>query len=162
MSEFQELNIPATKLKITKKSIKPDETVYYVWDEFRNKRIKLTPEEWVRQHFLHYLVRDYAYPKGFIGVELGINVNRLNRRCDAVVFDETGLPLMIIECKAPNVPLTEKTLHQVASYNFKLQVNWLLLTNGLQTVVCYINAMENSIDFLEEIPSYNEIKATSF
>lgn len=158
MSEFQKLNIPSAKLKLTKRSVQPSgTTVYYVWDEFRNKKVKLTPEEWVRQHFLHYLVNYYNYSKGFIGVELGINVNKLNRRCDAVVFDKTGVPLMIVECKAPDVPLTEKTLHQIASYNFKLQVNWLVLTNGLKTVVCFINAEEKSIDYLEVIPNYKDL-----
>src|SRR5690554_6270788 len=99
----------------------------------------LTPEEWVRQHVLHFLIQHKAVPEPLIAAEYAIKVVKMTRRCDGVVFDRTGKAVAIIECKAPKIKLTETVLHQIAQYNFKLRVNWLILTNGLQTVVAYVD-----------------------
>ena len=155
---FPQLHIPMADLRLSKrKNEATGETNYFVFDEFRLKKIKLTPEEWVRQHFLHYLVCVKRFPKGLIAVEQGIKVNDLARRCDAVIYSKEGVPKAIIECKAPDIPLTEKTLFQIAQYNFKLQVNWLILINGMQTIVCYVDQKQQKLNYLEEVPAYEDI-----
>jgi hypothetical protein len=155
---FPELNIPMANLRISKRKNSLSGAIeYLVFDAFRQKKIKLTPEEWVRQHFLHYLVSHKRFPKGLIAVEQGIMVNQLSRRCDAVVYSEEGTPMAIIECKAPDADLSEKTLFQIAQYNFKLQVNWLILVNGLQTIVCFVDKNEKKMHYLEDLPNYKEM-----
>jgi hypothetical protein len=149
MSSFPPLSIPPAKLKITQKN-----EVYYVWDKFRKKQVQLTPEEWVRQHFLHYLVDELNYPIGRISVEHALTINQLSRRCDAVVFSADFTPLVVIECKAADVPLTQKTLEQIAQYNFSLRVKYLILTNGIQTVTAFIDEENRSIQYLNEVPGY--------
>lgn len=143
------LNLPQVKLKLTQKGEK-----LFVWDDFRMKQVVLTPEEWVRQHFLHFLSNDKGVPKSLIAVEQGIQVNTMTRRCDAVIYNREGSPIAIVECKAPEIPLTEKTLQQIAQYNFKLRVNYLILTNGLQTITAFVNAEKKTIEYLEEVPSF--------
>jgi len=143
------LNLPQAKLKLTQKGEK-----LFVWDNFRMKQVVLTPEEWVRQHFLHFLVNDKGVPKSLIAVEQGIQVNTMTRRCDAVIYNREGSPIAIVECKAPEIPLTEKTLQQIAQYNFNLRVNYLILTNGIQTITACVNAEKKTIEYLEEVPSF--------
>lgn len=145
------LNLPKAQLKLIKKMGE-----VYVWDIFRKKQLLLTPEEWVRQHILHTLVNHNNYPVHLIVSEQGISVNGLTRRCDAVVY-KNGVPVMIVECKAPHIVIDEKVVHQIAQYNFKLTVNFLLLTNGLRTIILFINRKENKIEFLESIPSFDEL-----
>lgn len=149
---FPELNLPRANLKLTKKEGK-----YFVWDEWRKKNLMVTPEEWVRQHLLHYLVNHLAYPKGLIASEQGIQVNGLSRRCDAVVYGKEGNPLMIIECKAPEVHLSEETFYQIAQYNFKLRVNYLVLSNGLTHVIAKISPDLQVIEYLSGFPHFPEI-----
>jgi predicted type IV restriction endonuclease len=149
---FPELNLPQANLKLTKKEDK-----YLVWDMWRQRNLVITPEEWVRQHLLHYLVDHLAYPKGLIASEQGIQVNGLSRRCDAVVYGKDGSPLMIIECKAPEVQLSEETFYQIAQYNFKLRVNYMVLSNGLMHVIAKINPDSQTIDYLSGFPFYPEI-----
>ncbi|MBW7868673.1 MAG: type I restriction enzyme HsdR N-terminal domain-containing protein [Brumimicrobium sp.] len=150
------LNFPKTELKLSKQG----ETIY-VWDEFRKKKLMLTPEEWVRQHVLHFLVNHKDVPFSLISAEHAISVNNLSRRCDGVVFDKQGNPVAIIECKRPDVRLTEEVLHQIAQYNFKLRVNWLILTNGLQTIIANVDQQTGSVFYQDEIPSYGMMCATS-
>lgn len=146
---FEPLNLPKAELKITKK-----EEQYFVWDIFRKKSLKLTPEEWVRQHFFHYLMNQKGVPLPLISSEYSIKVNELSRRCDGVIFDRSGQALAIIECKAPSIKLNQETLYQIAQYNFKLRVKWLILTNGIQTITCLINHEESKLNYLEEVPNY--------
>ena len=146
------LNLPKAKLKLRRK-----DDILYVFDIFRKKELLLTPEEWVRQHFLHYLVNEKNTPLGLISSEHSLNINGLQRRCDGVVFNKKGKPLLIIECKAPSIKLSEKTLHQIAQYNFKLNVKWLILTNGIQTITCFINYNSKNIEYHENVPNFNEI-----
>lgn len=150
---FPELNLPVAKLKLSKKEEK-----YFVWDEWRNKKLLVTPEEWVRQHVLHYLVYHLDYPKSLIASEQGIQIGALSRRCDAVVYGTTGKPLMIIECKAPDVAITEETFYQIAQYNFKLRVNFLVLTNGLIHVIARVNPTNQTIDYLEKFPDFTSLE----
>ena len=108
-----------------------------IFCEFRHRWVRLTPEEWVRQQLLHHLVEQLDYPASLIAVEQAISVGETKKRCDAVVYDRQMLPLMLIECKAETVPLTQKTLDQALTYNRKLNVPHLLLYNGIQAI--YVN-----------------------
>lgn len=152
MMKFTPLSIPAAPLKLVERN-----NAVYVWDEFRSKSILLTPEEWVRQHFLHFLVDHKGFPKGRISVEHSLVINSLARRCDALVYSDQLNPLVIIECKAPEINLSLKTLEQIAQYNFELRVNYLVLTNGLQTIVAVLDAENKTIHYLKEVPDYNAI-----
>ena len=149
---IQPLNLPKAPLKLSR-----NEGVVFVWCEIRNKKLKLTPEEWVRQHVIHYLITFKNVPKGVIASEQTIQVNGLTRRCDLVVYNSHGKPILLIECKAADVVLNEKVLHQIAQYNFNLNVDYLLLTNGIQQYNCFINRSKNTIDYLENLPNWNEL-----
>jgi type I site-specific restriction endonuclease len=105
-----------------------------IFCEWRHRWVRLTPEEWVRQQLLHRLVEQLDYPASLIAVEQAINVGEAKKRCDAVVYDRQMNPLMVIECKAETVPLTQKTLVQAIKYNRKLNVPFLMLHNGVQTI----------------------------
>lgn len=149
---FTPLNLPKASLKLTK-----NEGDIFVWDVFRKKKLLLTPEEWVRQHFLHFLVNEKQFPIGLIASEYNIEVNTLQRRCDGVIFNRNSKPIAIIECKAPEINLSESTFYQIAQYNFKLRVDWLFLTNGLETIVAKLNHEQKTINYLQEIPVFGEI-----
>ena len=112
-----------------------------IYCEWRHRWVRLTPEEWVRQQLLHYLVEQLDYPASLIAVEAAITVGEAKKRCDAVVYDRQMQPLVLIECKAETVPLTQKTLDQAIIYNRKLNVPYLLLYNGVQTV--FVNGNDN-------------------
>ena len=114
----------------------------------------LTPEEWVRQHFIHYLNQEKNYPLGLMGVEKMVKYNGMQTRADIVLYTTEGKPNMIVECKAPNVKITQDAFNQIAKYNFKLQVPLLVVTNGIQHFCCKMDYETNGIKFLEEIPSY--------
>ena len=105
-----------------------------IFCEWRHRWVRLTPEEWVRQQLLHRMVSEWDYPASLIAVEQAITVGEVRKRCDAVVYDSAMQPLMLIECKAETVPLTQKTLDQAIVYNRKLNVPYLLLCNGVQTI----------------------------
>lgn len=125
-----------------------------IFDEVRKKPVALTPEEWVRQHILHYLIYDKQYPKSLIAVEKSIELNGLRKRFDVVVFTTDGFPKMLIECKAPGQLLNEKVFEQIARYNMPLRVKYLWVTNGSNNFCCEIT---ESIRLLEKIPAYAEL-----
>lgn len=114
----------------------------------------MTPEEWVRQHVIHFL-HEQNVPKGLIGVEVALNYNGRSKRADIVIYEKDQRPLMIIECKAPEVPVDEAVFRQIASYNHALQVRFLMLTNGLHHVFAQVNLSSGEIHYLESFP--NEI-----
>lgn len=126
-----------------------------IFDEVRRKWVVLTPEEWVRQHILHYLIRQKGYPKSLIAVERGIELNGLQKRCDVVVFNTDGKPVMIVECKAPDEVVNQKVFEQIARYNLKLRVKYLWVTNGSYNFCCKLS---DTIILLEEIPTWEEVK----
>ena len=123
----------------------------YVLCEWRKRYVRLTPEEYVRQLFLHRLVEEHAYPSGLIAVEVPLE----NKRADAIIYDKNLHPLMLIEFKQQNVPLTQKTLDQAAVYNRQVGVPYLLLHNGRQSVVAKVD--DKQIGFLTHIPDYGEL-----
>lgn len=143
------------KLPDVSSQIKIDTANNSIFDSFRKKFVALTPEEWVRQHFLHYLVQYLNYPVGLLSVEMALQLNKLTRRCDIVVFTRNGVPKMIIECKAPKVKISQKAFDQVAAYNLKLKVDFLVVTNGLNHFCCKMDYTNNSYTFLEGIPDYS-------
>jgi hypothetical protein len=126
--------------------------IYCSW---RKRWVRLTPEEWVRQQLLHMLVDQLGYPAGLIAVEVQIMVGDAKRRCDAVVYDRRMQPLMLIECKAESVPLTQKTLDQAVVYNRRLNVPYLILHNGPQTIAVHIQGEQ--IQFGNSLPAYSSL-----
>lgn len=145
--EMPQLNLPFAALKT--KSVKG---TIQVFGQVRKKYFVLTPEEWVRQHFIYYLNKEKGYPLGLMGVEKMIKYNRLQTRADIVLYNANGKPTMIVECKAPNVKITQDAFHQIAKYNFQLRVKYLVVTNGIQHFCCQMDYEKNEITFLEEIP----------
>jgi len=125
-----------------------------VFDVIRKKYFVLTPEEWVRQHFIHYLNNEKNYPMGLMGVEKMIKYNALKTRADIVLYTREGKAKMIVECKAPNIKITQDTFNQIAKYNFKLKVEYLVVTNGIQHFCCRMDYENNKITFLKEVPIY--------
>ncbi len=149
---MQQLNLPEYPVKI--KSL--DEKAY-IFDAWRKKYILLTPEEWVRQHFLHFLTEHKKYPFSLIAVESGLKVAARQKRTDALVYSKTGKPLLLVECKAPGVHITEKVFDQIIRYNITLQVRYLIVTNGLSHYCCELNYHDHSWRFMKEIPDFDTL-----
>ena len=128
-----------------------------IFDSIRKKYVALTPEEWVRQHLIHYLVAEKGYPATLISVETPLKYAQLDKRSDVLVHDRNGQPLMLAECKAPEVAITQKVFEQVAVYNLTIQAPCLMVTNGLQHY-CITTATDASPTcFLYEVPEYGEL-----
>ena len=144
-----QLNLPNVVLKT--KLVKETTQVF---DAVRKKYLVLTPEEWVRQHFVHYLNQEKNYPLGLMGVEKMVKYNEQSTRADIVLYTNEGKPNMIVECKAPKVKITQDVFNQIAKYNFKLRVDLLVVTNGMQHFCCSMDYENNKITFLEEIPHF--------
>ena len=144
-----QLNLPNAVLKT-----KLVEGTTQVFDAVRKKYLVLTPEEWVRQHFIHYLNSEKKYPLGLMGVEQMIKYNNQSTRADIVLYSVEGKPNMIVECKSPKVKINQDAFNQIAKYNFKLKVDFLVVTNGLQHFCCAIDYNNEKITFLEEIPQF--------
>lgn len=115
----------------------------------------LTPEEWVRQHIVHYLIEEKKYPYSLIAVEKKLTINNLTKRTDVLVFNTQGLPEIIVECKAPSVKITQDSFDQIARYNLKLKANYLIVTNGLTHYFCKMDLENECYIFLENIPDYS-------
>jgi hypothetical protein len=147
-----ELNLPPVNLKIREKEGKN-----YVFDRLRKQYVRLTPEEYVRQHFISFLIEYKQYPEGLLSNEVSIELGNVKRRCDTVLYDKLLQPQMIIEYKAPEIPLTQSVFDQISRYNIRLQVTWLIVSNGLQHYCCYIDKEKGAYSFLKDIPSYGEL-----
>lgn len=124
----------------------------FIYDVIRKKNVVLTPEEWVRQHFVHFLINYHGYSKNYIKIEKQIKVNDRVKRFDALVYDKEAKPLVLIECKAPEVEISQSTFSQIATYNMTLRVPYLIVTNGLTHFICKIDFDSNSYEYLKEIP----------
>ncbi len=143
------LNLPEYPVKT-----KYQEGQQLIYDQIRKKYVLLTPEEWVRQHFINYLIDNLGYPRSLIKVESGISVNKLSKRTDIVVYDKEIKPHLLVECKAANVDLNEKAFNQLSIYNRTLKANYLIITNGLKHYCCSMNYVANSYQFQESMPTY--------
>ena len=128
-----------------------------IFDLLRRKYVALTPEEWVRQHFVHYLIEHKNYPQGLLTNEVKLQVGDKTLRCDTLLYNMEMMPQMIIEYKAPTVPLTQKVFDQITVYNLLLHVDYLIVSNGLQHICCRLNHEQHQYDYLLEIPSYQEL-----
>jgi len=144
------LHFPTYSFKIKSKENKP-----YIWDEIRKKYLLLTPEEWVRQHTVQYLIQEKKYSPDWMAIEKQFSINNIHKRADIVVFNKKMLPYIIVECKAPNVKITQETFDQIARYNLALDAKYLMLTNGLQHFYCQMNFEKKTYIFLEELPSFS-------
>ncbi len=143
------LNLPSFDFKIESDQI---------FDSIRKKWVALTPEEWVRQNFLAYLLHDKKYPKSLIKIEQSIKAFEQSRRCDAVIYTNEIKPLAILECKKTDVPVNEKTFQQIALYNTAIKAPYLIITNGLDHYCCKINLTTGTFRFIDHIPDYKELK----
>jgi hypothetical protein len=128
-----------------------------IFDRIRKKYVALTPEEWVRQHLINYLVSEKGYPATLISVEMPLKYVRMDKRSDVLVNDRNGQPLMLIECKAPEVALTQKVFEQIAVYNLIIQAPCLMLTNGLQHYCLAAATKRSPACFLNETPAYGDL-----
>ena len=146
------LNLPTFDYKINRTS-----DGLQIYDRLRRKFVALTPEEWVRQHFVEFIISHKGFPQSLIANEIGITLNNTRRRCDTVVFDNTATPLVIIEYKAPSVEISQATFDQIVRYNMVLQAKYLIVSNGLNHYCCSIDYQNQSYRFLKEIPSYSEL-----
>jgi len=144
-----DLNLPPYDVRTTERGGK--EVVY---DPFRDKYVRLTPEEWVRQHFLQYLTRELAVPRGLVAVEQKVVVNDQPQRADVVVYDRQGEPLLLVECKAPGTAIRQATFDQSARYNAVLGAPFLVVTNGLDHYACRIDLEARTVSFLADLPTY--------
>ena len=146
---YDQLNLPQAPLQIKETQGQP-----YVLDPIRKKYVALTPEEWVRQHFVHYLITEANCARGLIQVEQAANYNRLQKRADILVFDRAGQPWMLVECKAPYVKIGQEVFNQAAVYNKSKRAPYLVVTNGKVHYCCQVNHTTNETTFLEGLPRF--------
>ena len=146
------LNLPEYKFRFREAGQKKQ-----IFDSFRKKFVAFTPEEWVRQNFLMYLTLGKNYPSSLVAVEAGLQLYKRKKRTDIVVYNNTGKPVLIVECKAPDIKISQDVFDQIARYNMALQVNYLIVTNGLEHYCCLLDYENNSYQFLKEIPDYKNL-----
>ncbi|MDO5608449.1 MAG: type I restriction enzyme HsdR N-terminal domain-containing protein [Capnocytophaga sp.] len=128
-----------------------------IFDEIRKKFVVLQPEEWVRQHVISYLTEEKGYPKSLINVEKELTVGSRTKRYDVVVYTPAGTIDVVVECKAPSVPITQRVFDQIARYNLTLQARNLMVTNGLEHYFCQMDYLENRYIFLRDLPKYHKM-----
>lgn len=150
---MQRLNFPEYEFKL-----REAEGRVQIFDSIRKKYIALTPEEWVRQHLLTFLVKEKKYPASLIAFEISLNRGNKKQRADVVVFANDGNPKLIAECKAPDVKIAQETFFQIARYNAPLKMNYLVVSNGINHYCCKMDYENGKHLFMEEIPSYEEIR----
>lgn len=143
------LNLPTYKFRI-----KSTKNKYVIFDIVRKKYVSLTPEEWVRQHFIHFLIEEKNYPISLIAIEKQVIINNLMKRTDILVFNTKGIPHIVIECKAPSIKISQDTFDQIARYNLKLNANFLIVSNGLEHFYCKMDFKNEAYIFLKTIPNY--------
>jgi type I site-specific restriction endonuclease len=146
---FKDLNFPSFEFRIEKAGDK-----FVIFDVLRKKSVTLTPEEWVRQHMIRYLIDFKRYPKAMIRVESSLKYDKMEKRSDILVYDHQGDPFMVIECKSPEVKLDDKVLHQVAAYSKSLKVKYLGVSNGMKHYCWAIDHEYQTTRNLEDFPPY--------
>jgi hypothetical protein len=148
-----ELNLPEYDCKVKKR----EDGSWAIRDRLRGRWVSLTPEEWVRQHFVEWLITDRQFPASLMGNEVSLTQNGIARRCDTVVGDRTGTPLVIVEYKAPTVKVTQKTFDQIVRYNMVLHARYLIVSNGVEHYCCRMDYETDGYRFLESIPCYADL-----
>lgn len=150
------MHMPALQLPTYPARLREVSGQLEIFDEFRKKQLRLTPEEWVRQHLLHYLTGQLGYPRARLAIEKSILMNKMSRRYDAVIFDDSGQkPLLLIECKAPDIAINQAVFDQAARYNQVLEVQYFLLSNGISHYFAYVDNAAGRYQHFEEIPDWN-------
>jgi type I site-specific restriction endonuclease len=149
---LKQLNLPQYSFRVRGK-----EGEEMILDTLRRKYVKLTPEEWVRQNFIQYLINEGKYPSGLLGIEVMFRFNKLKRRVDILVHDRSGKPIMIVECKSTDIKIDEEVFEQIATYNMKFKVPYLVVTNGMHHYACKMNCEESKYEYLLVIPLYEEL-----
>ena len=147
---MQNLNFPTYSLRL-----KNSENNTHIFDVIRKKFVVLQPEEWVRQHCIQFLIQEKNFPISLINVEKVVLINGLKKRYDIVVYNPNGSLALVVECKAPEVKITQATFDQIARYNLTLKASFLMVTNGLNHYFCTMNPNLESFEFLESLPNYN-------
>lgn len=148
-----ELNLPSFDIRLQR-----DDEGVKIFDRLRKKFIILTPEEWVRQHFVNYLINHKGFPESLMANEIGITLNGTRRRCDTVVFDKHGSPMVIVEYKASSIVISQSTFDQIVRYNMVLHARYLIVSNGMNHYCCHIDYDNMSYDFLKEVPDYSDLE----
>jgi type I site-specific restriction-modification system R (restriction) subunit len=146
---MQALNFPEYQF-----TIKTEGQRNYIFDKIRKRYVFLTPEEWVRQHLISYLIDEKNYPASLIAVEMSLKINRLERRADIVLFSRDGIPLVIAECKSPDIKISQKAFDQAARYNMDMKVEYLVVSNGLVHYCARLDHGRETWEFLREIPCF--------
>lgn len=149
---MQRLNLPEYQFNIKNK-----DDAFVILDTLRKRWVALTPEEWVRQNFVRFLIDDREFPAALMNNEISLTQNGIKRRCDTLVADRQGAPLVIVEYKAPTIEITQKTFDQIVRYNMVLRAKYLVVSNGMSHYCCKIDYETNSYIFLEEIPFYRDL-----
>ena len=147
-----QLNLPQFEIKISKQNERT-----YVFDVLRKKYIVLTPEEWVRQHFVHFLMEHKGYPANLLINEVELTIGSKKLRCDSLLYNTKGAPRMIIEYKAPYIPITRKVFDQIYSYNLILKADYLVISNVIKHISCRVDYTNNKYVFLRDIPDYTSL-----
>jgi len=147
--KVKELNLPKYEYKI-----KTEANGDYILDEIRKKYVKYTPEERVRQNLIKFLIEEKKYPKSLFAVEYKIEINKNTMRCDIVIFNKNFIPYIVVECKAPNVKISEETFNQTINYYYVLQPDYIIVTNGITHYYVAFNKKENTFKFIQEIPLF--------
>ncbi len=149
---MNELNLPSYDVKIRGTRENPE-----IFDFLRKRYVALTPEEWVRQHFTHWLVEHKGYPQGLLGNEIALKCGDKTLRCDSLLYNKNSQPQMILEYKAPTVSLTQRVFNQISAYNLLLHVDYLVVSNGIDHICCQMNYDLRRYDFMQEVPDYKDI-----
>lgn len=149
---MQELNLPKYEIRIGRKDGR-----LTIFDFLRRRYVALTPEEWVRQHFTHFLVEHKSYPQGLLANEVELTVGDKSLRCDSVLYDRALCPRMIVEYKAPHIKLTQKVFQQIATYNLLLRVDYLVVSNGMEHHCVKMDYDNQKYLFLDDIPEYKNL-----
>ncbi|MDD5780746.1 MAG: type I restriction enzyme HsdR N-terminal domain-containing protein [Bacteroidales bacterium] len=148
------LNLPTFQIKTTHRNGRTQ-----IYDFLRRRYVTLTPEEWVRQHFTHFLVDHLGYPAALLGNEVTIDVGGVARRCDTVLYRrEGGTPRLIVEYKAPDIPISERVFNQISAYNSVLRADYLIVSNGVEHYCCHLDYVHRTAEFLPGIPRHAELK----
>jgi hypothetical protein len=149
---MQALNLPNYPFQF-----KEEDKKTKIFDEIRGEYLVLTPEEWVRQHLVQYLIGEKHFPKGLIALEKGLKLHGMQKRMDVLVYSRKGEPLLIAECKAPHIKIDQAVFEQIGRYNIRMKLPYLLVSNGLEHYCAKIDFNHSSIEFLKEIPHYEAL-----
>jgi len=149
---MKRLNLPTYTFKIISEGKKTK-----IFDDIRRKYLTLTPEEWVRQHFVKFLIQEKGYPKGLIALEKGLHLNSLYKRTDILVYSKSGQPILMVECKSADVKITQSVFDQISRYNLHYKLPYLIVSNGLEHYCAKLNFKTSNFNFLNQLPAYEEL-----